>query len=60
MLRAKPLIIILIFIGLLPACKNIEENKPLNVLLITADDMNYNSVGAYGCEIPSFNKLNYR
>ncbi len=26
--------------------------EPLNVLLITADDLNYNSVGAYGCTIP--------
>lgn len=26
---------------------------PLNVLLITADDLNYNSVGVYGCEIPN-------
>ena len=25
---------------------------PLNVLLITADDLNYNSVGVYGCEVP--------
>ncbi len=26
---------------------------PLNVLLITADDLNYNSVGVYGCAIPN-------
>ena len=26
--------------------------QPLNVLLITADDLNYNSVGAYGCMVP--------
>jgi N-sulfoglucosamine sulfohydrolase len=26
--------------------------RPTNVLLITADDLNYNSVGVYGCEIP--------
>ena len=25
---------------------------PLNVVLITADDLNYDSVGCYGCEIP--------
>jgi len=25
---------------------------PPNVLLITADDLNYDSVGAYGCEVP--------
>ncbi|PHN07800.1 sulfatase family protein [Flavilitoribacter nigricans] len=29
-----------------------EEYQSLNVLLITADDLNYNSVGAYGCRIP--------
>ncbi len=27
-------------------------DAPLNVLLITADDLNYNSVGVYGCPIP--------
>ena len=26
--------------------------EPLNILLITADDLNYNSVGAYGCTVP--------
>nr|WP_245189644.1 sulfatase [Lunatimonas salinarum] len=35
--------------------------KPTNVLLITADDLNYNSVGAYGCEVenitPNLDKL---
>jgi N-sulfoglucosamine sulfohydrolase len=30
-----------------------EDFEPLNVLLITADDLNYNSVGAYGCTIPN-------
>lgn len=29
-----------------------DAPKPLNVLLITADDLNYNSVGCYGCKIP--------
>ena len=28
-----------------------SDKKKLNVLLITADDLNCNSVGAYGCEI---------
>jgi len=28
-----------------------EEYSPVNVLLITADDLNYNSVGCYGCNI---------
>ncbi len=26
--------------------------KPLNVLLITADDLNYDSLGTYGCKVP--------
>lgn len=29
-----------------------KTGEPLNVLLITADDLNYNSVGCYGCSIP--------
>lgn len=29
-----------------------NSSKPLNVLIITADDMNFDSVGAFGCEIP--------
>jgi N-sulfoglucosamine sulfohydrolase len=28
------------------------SEAPLNVLFITADDLNYDSVGAYGCPIP--------
>ena len=40
----------------LPSCINLYEgsgaHEPLNILLITADDLNYNSVGAYGCSIP--------
>jgi N-sulfoglucosamine sulfohydrolase len=30
-----------------------DDREPLNVLLITADDLNYDSVGCYGCEIPN-------
>lgn len=30
-----------------------QAREPLNVLLITADDLNYNSVGCYGCAIPN-------
>ena len=29
------------------------QNKPLNILLITADDLNYSSVGFMGCPIPN-------
>jgi len=45
------------FVLLLSACgnshnkrKDIHENQP-NILIITADDLAYNSVGAYGCKI---------
>ena len=45
-----------LLIAFLPCCRSSEDTsnayKPLNVLLITADDLNYNSVGAYGCSIP--------
>lgn len=34
-----------------PSDNKSSEYKALNVLLITADDLNYNSVGAYGCMI---------
>ena len=30
---------------------NAEEKKPLNLLLITVDDMSCDSVGVYGCEL---------
>ncbi|MBT8038173.1 MAG: sulfatase [Verrucomicrobiae bacterium] len=30
-----------------------QATPPLNVLLITADDLNYNSIGSYGCSIPN-------
>lgn len=47
----------LLCIGFLGGCNSKEEkpgtNGPLNVLLITADDLNYNSVGAYGNPIPN-------
>ena len=29
-----------------------RAGRPINVLLITADDMNCDSVGAYGCKVP--------
>ncbi len=42
---------------LLPGCSrgNLTETPdfgPINILLITADDMNWNSVGCYGCNVP--------
>ena len=30
-----------------------QNNKGVNVLLIVADDMNYNAIGAFGCPIPN-------
>jgi len=30
-----------------------DKNEGINILLIVADDMNYNSVGAFGCPIPN-------
>jgi len=41
----------LMSIFLLAGCSNEQSPLPLNVLLITADDLNWNSVGAYGCEV---------
>jgi len=38
--------------GCLAAANRPEGHARLNVLLITADDLNYDSVGAYGCAIP--------
>ena len=47
---------IFFLVACLSACHQSEkasnDYEPLNVLLITADDLNYNSVGAYGCTIP--------
>ena len=47
----------IVLIAFLSSCNSAEvkpeEYKPLNVLLITADDLNYNSVGAYGNIIPN-------
>jgi N-sulfoglucosamine sulfohydrolase len=47
----------LAFIGFLTGCNPsndwTEAYEPLNVLLITADDLNYNSVGVYGNTIPN-------
>ncbi len=33
------------------SCNRSKNPKPLNVVLITADDLNCNSIGAYGCEL---------
>ncbi len=55
----------IVLVGFLLSCssssKKTEKYEPLNVLLITADDLNYNSVGAYGNTIvnitPNIDKL---
>ncbi len=51
-----------LFMGCSVEKKNQETDyQQLNVLLITADDLNYNSVGAYGCKVdnitPNLDKL---
>jgi N-sulfoglucosamine sulfohydrolase len=55
--RALLKITAIILMASLYACNatndNPENYQPLNVLLITADDLNYNSVGAYGNTIPN-------
>jgi N-sulfoglucosamine sulfohydrolase len=38
-------------LGCNAAANKPEALEPLNVLLITADDLNYDSVGAYGCAV---------
>ncbi|TDI70738.1 MAG: hypothetical protein E2O86_03130 [Bacteroidetes bacterium] len=57
MSKTKKTITTLLIIGFLSGCSFTENKpisyKPLNVLLITADDLNYNSVGAYGNTIPN-------
>jgi N-sulfoglucosamine sulfohydrolase len=63
-IRRLALMQLLLFL-LLVSCNKPEiiktEYAPTNVLLITADDLNYNSVGSYGCEVenitPNLDKL---
>lgn len=38
--------------GLLPAVGAGAGPRP-NILLITADDLNYDSLGSYGCQVPN-------
>ena len=40
--------------GFVSGCAGLTpgERKPLNILLITADDMNYNALGTVGCPVP--------
>lgn len=41
-----------VFVATVSCSVNATAAKPLNVVLITVDDMNCDSVGAYGCPIP--------
>ena len=51
----------LLVLGCNNTVKTAETNPPLNFILITADDLNYNSIGAYGNTIaditPNIDKL---
>lgn len=61
------LILSLTLFAVLNACtsptrnKDRLENKPLNILIISSDDLNYNSIGAFGCNVeditPNIDKL---
>jgi N-sulfoglucosamine sulfohydrolase len=53
----KPLISFFILAAILPAAVARESavssaSAPPNVLLITADDLNFDSLGTYGCKVP--------
>ena len=57
MLNKTVLLISFLFVSFIFLNSSNAENdsktlEPLNILLITADDLNYNSVGCYGCPIP--------
>ena len=50
----KLLLLPLTILGLfLTPVLHAESKPPLNVLLITADDLTYDSLGTYGCEVPN-------
>lgn len=57
MKRLIHIVSIVVVAACLAGCHSPESKSnayaPLNVLLITADDLNYNSVGVYGCPIPN-------
>jgi len=54
----KKYLIISILILALSGCSNRQSNpdgnvnRPPNILIVTADDLAYNSVGAFGCKVP--------
>ena len=61
------LVLLLLFFMVLICCnsnKNREDKldgKPLNILILSSDDLNYNSIGAFGCKVeeitPNIDKL---
>lgn len=53
MKRSDTKIILLFFIAFCTGCANHIDTEPLpNILMVTADDLAYNSAGAYGCGVP--------
>ncbi|MFT6861836.1 MAG: N-sulfoglucosamine sulfohydrolase [Akkermansiaceae bacterium] len=56
MMRIPPLQRMLLFsiiACLLLRSLEARDTPPLNILLITADDLNYDSIGTYGCQVPN-------
>lgn len=41
------------FAGIFAPLLRAQDTPPLNILLITADDLNYDSIGTYGCKVPN-------
>jgi N-sulfoglucosamine sulfohydrolase len=61
-----PALLLLFFLALISCSSNKKreaklESKPLNILIISSDDLNYNSIGAFGCKVegitPNIDKL---
>jgi len=53
--NTNPILLLLISLVIFSGCNAAEKSQPeyfpTNVLLITADDLNYNSVGCYGSDV---------
>jgi len=60
-MKIKALLTTALIISLISCSNNSNNDSPPNVLIVSADDLNYNSVGAYGCEVkditPNIDKL---
>lgn len=46
-------LLLLIALACLSGCTSPQSPQPLNIVLITADDMNWDSVGCNGCTVPA-------